>query len=217
MSEPDVTLIAAVSRNGVIGADGKLPWRSPEDLRLFKRYTMGKVVAMGRVTWDSLGRKPLPGRINAVLSKGADESGNSAAMAAFAEASARFGANAPAAAPGPAAPPRPAPPAAVLSFKSPESFLDFFAPANGELCVIGGAQIYGAFMPRARRLRLTRFPFDAQGDAHFPKIDPEQWVRVAAEEREDPKLVSPNGAEADSSGRGVSFVLEVWARAAQAH
>ena len=93
MSEPDVTLIAALSRNGVIGADGKLPWRSPEDLRLFKRYTMGKVVAMGRVTWDSLGRKPLPGRINAVLSKGADESGNSAAMAAFAEASARFGAN----------------------------------------------------------------------------------------------------------------------------
>lgn len=63
-----LTLIAAVARNGVIGRDGALPWRLPEDLKRFKRLTVGKTVLMGRKTWDSLGR-PLPERANWVLSR----------------------------------------------------------------------------------------------------------------------------------------------------
>ena len=63
-----VSIIAAMDRNGVIGKDGKLPWRLPADLQFFKRTTMGKPVIMGRVTWDSLG-KPLPGRRNNVISR----------------------------------------------------------------------------------------------------------------------------------------------------
>ncbi|HLS97972.1 MAG: dihydrofolate reductase [Porticoccaceae bacterium] len=63
-----IALIAAVAANGVIGSDNRLPWHLPEDLREFKRVTLGKPVIMGRKTFESIGR-PLPGRTNIVLSR----------------------------------------------------------------------------------------------------------------------------------------------------
>ncbi|HRJ71086.1 MAG TPA: dihydrofolate reductase [Terrimicrobiaceae bacterium] len=60
--------IAAMSLNRVIGAAGRIPWHLSEDLKFFKRTTLGHVVLMGRKTYDSLGR-PLPGRENQVLSR----------------------------------------------------------------------------------------------------------------------------------------------------
>jgi dihydrofolate reductase len=65
---PRIHLIAALGRNRVIGIDGRLPWRLPDDLARFKALTLGHPVLMGRKTWDSLGR-PLPGRENRVLSR----------------------------------------------------------------------------------------------------------------------------------------------------
>lgn len=59
-----------MDERGLIGRDGGLPWRLPEDLKHFRRVTLGKTVLMGRRTWDSLG-KPLPGRDNWVLSRDA--------------------------------------------------------------------------------------------------------------------------------------------------
>ena len=56
-----LSLIAAVGRNGAIGAGGALPWRLPSDLKRFKRLTMGKPLVMGRKTFDAIGA-PLPGR-----------------------------------------------------------------------------------------------------------------------------------------------------------
>jgi dihydrofolate reductase len=61
-------LIAAVARNGVIGREGELPWRLPDDLAHFKRTTLGHPVIMGRRTWESLAG-PLPGRRNLVVSR----------------------------------------------------------------------------------------------------------------------------------------------------
>ncbi|MBE3570865.1 MAG: dihydrofolate reductase [Bacillales bacterium] len=63
-----ISLIVAMDENGVIGKDNRLPWRLPEDLKFFKRTTMGHVIVMGRKTFESIG-KPLPGRINVVLTK----------------------------------------------------------------------------------------------------------------------------------------------------
>lgn len=63
--------IAAMSLNRVIGAEGKIPWHLSEDLKFFKRTTLGQVILMGRKTYDSLGR-PLPGRENQVLSRSGD-------------------------------------------------------------------------------------------------------------------------------------------------
>lgn len=64
----NLTLIAALAANRIIGRDGDLPWRLPDDLKRFKRLTVGKTVLMGRKTWVSLGR-PLPDRDNWVLSR----------------------------------------------------------------------------------------------------------------------------------------------------
>ena len=63
-----VTLIAAVARNGVIGADGGIPWRLPGEQLVFKDATMGHTLVMGRATYDSIGR-PLPGRTTIVLTR----------------------------------------------------------------------------------------------------------------------------------------------------
>lgn len=61
-----IAFVVALSDNGVIGKDGDLPWHIPEDLKHFKRVTMGKPIIMGRKTFASIG-KPLPGRTNIVL------------------------------------------------------------------------------------------------------------------------------------------------------
>lgn len=68
MSTPLVTLIVAVADNGVIGRANSLPWHLPEDLKRFKRLTMGKPMIMGRKTFESIG-KPLPGRRNIVVTR----------------------------------------------------------------------------------------------------------------------------------------------------
>jgi dihydrofolate reductase len=62
-----ISMIAAVSDDWGIGKDNELLWNIPEDLKRFKRLTMGKCVIMGKRTWESLPRKPLPGRRNIVL------------------------------------------------------------------------------------------------------------------------------------------------------
>jgi dihydrofolate reductase len=66
---PRVYLVAAVAANGVIGTGGRLPWHLPEDLRHFKALTLGHPIVMGRKTWESLGRRPLPGRENIVVTR----------------------------------------------------------------------------------------------------------------------------------------------------
>jgi dihydrofolate reductase len=64
-----VSLVVAYAKNHVIGDGGKLPWRFSADLKMFKELTLGKAILMGRKTWDSLPRKPLPGRVNIVLTR----------------------------------------------------------------------------------------------------------------------------------------------------
>lgn len=71
MSRPDITLVLARAANGVIGADGKMPWHLPADLRRFKQLTMGRPMIMGRKTFDSL-PAILEGRRHIVLTR--DES-----------------------------------------------------------------------------------------------------------------------------------------------
>jgi dihydrofolate reductase len=72
MDKGEIVLVVATAENGVIGRDGAIPWRIPEDLKRFKAMTVGKTVVMGRKTWDSLPRKPLPERDNVVVTRQAD-------------------------------------------------------------------------------------------------------------------------------------------------
>ena len=73
-------MVAAVADNGVIGADGDIPWRIPEDFAHFKRVTLGHTLVMGRATYDSIGR-PLPGRTTIVLTRDPDWSADGVLVA----------------------------------------------------------------------------------------------------------------------------------------
>lgn len=68
----EIVLVVAIADNGVIGKDGGIPWHISEDMKRFKALTMGHTIVMGRKTWDSLPRKPLPGRVNVVVTRQKD-------------------------------------------------------------------------------------------------------------------------------------------------
>jgi dihydrofolate reductase len=68
---PHIVLVVAVAENGVIGANGSIPWRLKSDMQRFKAITLGKPVVMGRKTFESLRRGPLPGRTNIVVTRDA--------------------------------------------------------------------------------------------------------------------------------------------------
>jgi len=69
VKKPEIVMVAAMTKDRVIGKDNKLPWHLPADLQHFRSVTMDRVVVMGRKTWDSLGEQKLPGRIKVVLTR----------------------------------------------------------------------------------------------------------------------------------------------------
>lgn len=141
MTEAKLALIAARDRKGVIGRDGQLPWRLADDLAFFKQATLNCPVLMGRKTWESLPRRPLPARTNIVLSRDWTYAAPGARVySAFATAL-----NA----------------ALAIAARS-ESHWAF---------VIGGASLYETALPRADRLLLTEVDADIKGDTYFPHID----------------------------------------------
>jgi dihydrofolate reductase len=141
MASP-ITLILARADNGVIGRDGRLPWRLPADLKRFKALTMGKPMIMGRKTFDSF-PAPLPGRRHIVLTRDAGWSAQGAEPVASGDA--------------------------ALALAGP-----------GEVMVIGGAEVFALFLPRADRIELTEVHLDAEGDVVVPPFD--GWREAARED-----------------------------------
>ena len=146
-----VVIHVAVAQNGVIGREGGLPWRLSSDLKRFKADTLGKPVIMGRKTWAGLG-KPLPGRLNIVVTRdrafraeGAEVAGSIEDAIALATVRARCMAG-----------------------------ID-------EICVIGGGEIYGQALARTDSLHITHVLAEVEGDTRFPDIDPAVWREVSSE------------------------------------
>jgi dihydrofolate reductase len=81
-----ISFVVAVSKNGVIGRDGGLPWHISSDLKRFKEITMGRPVIMGRRTWESLPKRPLTGRRNIVITRQADYAAEGAEVVSGADA-----------------------------------------------------------------------------------------------------------------------------------
>jgi dihydrofolate reductase len=151
MTEPvRLSLIVAQGRNRVIGAGGQLPWRLKDDLAHFKRTTMGAPVIMGRKTWESLPKRPLPGRPNIVISRDWNYD------AAEARVYSSF------------VPSLNAAKAMALRAGQPEVF------------VIGGAAIYALALPLADRIYLTEVDAAPEGDAFFPALNPAHWHETSA-------------------------------------
>ncbi len=138
--------------NGVIGRDNDLPWRLKSDLAIFKQTTLGKPVIMGRKTWDSLPRKPLPGRTNIVLSRdGSFEPQGAIVCESFLEAT------------------------QIAREQAEDDGVD-------EVCVIGGSALFEMALPKARRLYLTEVQAEVEGDVRFPAFDENAWVEVRREQ-----------------------------------
>ncbi len=150
MSIP-LALVAARARNGIIGRDGAMPWRLPAEMALFKAITLGKPVIMGRKTWDSFPKKPLPGRTNIVLTHdGSFEAAGAVVCETFSEA---------------------------IQIGREQAQDDGAA----EVCVIGGATLYALALPKAQRLYLTEVEADIDGDVSFPFFDEADWREVQRE------------------------------------
>ncbi|MEM9739863.1 MAG: dihydrofolate reductase [Pseudomonadota bacterium] len=146
--DPKLCLIVARARNGIIGQDGDLPWRLRDDLVLFKTTTAKAPLLMGRKTWESLPKKPLPGRQNLVLSRNWT----------FQAKGARVYSSLPAA-------------SAVARMMAKRVGVD-------EYFVIGGAGLYRDALPLADRLYITEVDAMPLGDVQFPTFDENDWTET---------------------------------------
>jgi len=145
----EIVLIVAVADNGVIGAAGAIPWRLKSDQQRLKAMTMGKPIVMGRKTFMSFPRRPLPGRTNIVITR--DETFRAAgAVVTTSFAEARAVARA-----------------------------DALRRSVAEIAVIGGADIYAQSMDIADRLEITEVHVAPPGDTHFPPVDTGKWQEIA--------------------------------------
>ncbi len=124
--------IVAVDRNGAIGKDGGLPWHYSADLRFFKEQTTGHACVMGYKTWLTL-KRPLPGRLNVVLTRRAQ------------------------------AEPR----ESVVWLSDEQSVLSLKDYLKCDLYVIGGAQVFGAFLKEIERWVVTEVPLSVEGADTF--------------------------------------------------
>ncbi len=141
-----ISFIVAIAQNNAIGCENKLLWHIPDDLKRFKRLTMGNTIVMGRSTYESLPFKPLPGRRNIVMTR---------------NTTMEF-------------------PGCIVAHSLDEA-IELLDEVK-ENFIIGGAQIYEAFLPYATKLILTIVHRDFTADTFFPEIDLSQWIET---ERED--------------------------------
>lgn len=155
-----ITMMAAVARNGVIGFKGTMPWHIPEDLRFFRRTTMGKVLLVGRKTAQSLPPE-MDGRSCIVLTRRETH---------VKEVTITWGV---------------LPSWCVRMASNIQEALDVAhefetlhkqtSAEEFELIVIGGADVYAAMMPHATHLLITHIGIEPKGDSYFPKIEPSVW------------------------------------------
>jgi dihydrofolate reductase len=136
----------AQAANGVIGRDGAIPWRLPEDVAYFRELTMGSTVVMGRRTWDSLPPRfrPLPGRRNVVLTRDPAWHAEGAEVAGSVADALR---------------------------------------ADGDVWVIGGAEIYRAALPHADVAVITELRESFDGDTFAPSLDA-SWALAVSDPAE---------------------------------
>ena len=146
-----LSLIVARAQNGVIGRDNDLPWRLSDDLKHFKSTTQGCPVIMGRKTWESLPRKPLPGRDNIVLSRDAQ----------YAAAQARVFTS------------------TLAAVETARSLAR--ASGKPEIFVTGGSAVYAEALPMADRLYITEVETSVDGDAYFPDFDESEFKEVQSQ------------------------------------
>ncbi len=140
-----------MSENRVIGKDGQLPWRLPDEMKHFMRLTTGHTVVMGRKTFESINAKPLPNRRNIIITRNPDYKAEGIETA-------------------------PSVKAAIELATSPQSPTPNLQPTDLFIC--GGQHVYTDALPLADRLYLTLVHATFEGDTHFPQFDEGNWQLV---------------------------------------
>ncbi len=180
MAKIYLSSIVAAARNNVIGKGNALLWHVPDDLRHFKKTTLGKPMIMGRKTYESFG-KPLPGRPHLVVSRAHKTLPAGAPSALYKEME-----------PGSTDTPKinegpflyPAIDDAIAAAKDMAKKMNV-----DEVMVIGGGEIYKQTMPLIDRLYLTVIDREYQGDTWFPELAPHEWHTVSKDHRDgDPSF-----------------------------
>jgi dihydrofolate reductase len=146
-----VAMIWAMTRNRVIGRDNDLPWHLPREMKHFMSTTRGHPVIMGRRTFESMVRKPLPRRTNIVVTRTPEYQAPGAVIAADLDEA-----------------------LAVARRQSEADGVD-------EAFIIGGAGLYAAGLPVADRLYVTEIDVELAGDTVFPEVDWQRWRRLRSE------------------------------------
>jgi dihydrofolate reductase len=145
-----ISLIVAHSSNRVIGIDGQLPWHIPDDLKYFKAITIGKPIIMGRKTFDSIG-KPLPGRLNIIITKNTDLSIEECVVVNNLEA----------------------------AISEAKNFFKTQDTEQEEIFIIGGAQIFKQSMEFVNKIYITEVHADYAGDVFFDELSDNDWIEVS--------------------------------------
>lgn len=149
-----VTMVAAVARNGVIGADGNIPWHIPEDFQHFKATTMGHVLIVGRTTHEGIG-KPLPGRDTIVLTSNREWTADGVRVAHD-----------------------------ITEALELADTIVAERGGDCEVMIGGGAVVYEAAMPYADVQVLSQIPASPEGDTHYPEFDVDRWRETERDERD---------------------------------
>jgi len=173
-----ISLIWAMTDDRVIGIDNRLPWRLPADMKWFRQHTLGKTVIMGRRTFESLAKKPLPDRRNIVITKQTDYQTDNVIIASSVDAAIAF---------------------VDSDYLNDDSIcnglvdnglVDNVSVKNtSEIMIIGGASLYAQCLERADRLYVTLVHAQIEGDAWFPEFDLSPWQEI---ERHDYDLDAKN-------------------------
>ena len=161
-----VSIVAAVAKTGIIGIDNRLPWHLPEDLAFFKQTTLGCPVLMGRRTYESINR-PLPGRLNVVLSSNADwrpapaKDGTPRNVIAY---------------------PTPLPEGSATQIATASNLPDALKWLSSfeQVFLIGGSNLYQQALEQnvVDELILTEIQKDFEGDASFPAWDHKRFIET---------------------------------------
>jgi dihydrofolate reductase len=149
-------MVVAHGPKGEIGLDNKLLWHIPEDLKNFKKITTGKMIVMGRKTFDSIG-KPLPNRANVVITRDLNFKPDGVIvihdpMMAF-----------------------------DLALEAEEDMQE----EDFEMMVIGGGEIFNFFMPYTHKIYLSEVEYKGPANVFFPLIDYKDWEVEASEKFAD--------------------------------
>lgn len=164
--------IVAIAKNRAIGKDNGMIWHLPEDLKHFKRTTLGKPILMGRKSYEALG-KPLPGRPNIVVSRSYSELPEANPTSVYKDMEA-VGDEAPKINTGPFLYPSLEEGIEAMKKMGTEMGVD-------EVFITGGGQIYTETLPYTERLYITVLDRDYDADVFFPEFDWDEWNIASSE------------------------------------